>query len=525
MAHSREELEIKLTGAPADIAALRRSKLFRALRASAPTRERLVSTYYDTKDGALAAAGVSLRLREEAGALIQAVKVATPGGGVVARAEEERALRCLEEFPSAPEGSALAMLAKGKERVTPVARTVSDRWSVTLEKDRTRIEAAFDFGRAEAWRKGRPAAMGPLAAAELELIDGDPKTLFKLARNCLEEGAGRLRISGASKEESARRLRGEGAWLRPERALHLRASATVADALAAALMSTAMRLLEVAPAVSELRLPEGAHQMRVALRRLRAVERVFRDVVDSRDLRKIARRAGRFARALGQARDWDVFLGETLPQVRARADIDEGFDALATRGQALRAKAWDRAVEQISSLAFNEFALDIIAAARLQEWRDEAAARLDEPAAEFARKALDERLEDARRIAVGAEGLAPAALHSLRIALKKLRYAAQTFRALYPHAERKAYMSAMARLQDALGALNDAVVAQDLSSRAAEGQGGSAARAAGFLCGFRAAEADAASRRITESWKAFEEMTPFWRRETGAPTMEARALR
>ena len=100
MAHSREELEIKLKGAPADIAALRRSRLFAALGASKATWERLVTTYYDTRDGAIAAAGASLRLRREAGRFVQTIKAKSERGGVIARAEDERALGGEEEFPA-----------------------------------------------------------------------------------------------------------------------------------------------------------------------------------------------------------------------------------------------------------------------------------------------------------------------------------------------------------------------------------------------------------------------------------------
>ncbi|HXI86539.1 MAG TPA: CYTH domain-containing protein, partial [Parvularculaceae bacterium] len=269
MAQWREELEIKLKGAPADIVALRRSGLFEALGAGPPVVERLDSTYYDTSDRAIAAAGASLRLRKEAGGLVQAVKSKCDGGGVVSRAEEEQALASEAEFPAPFDGGALMALVDERGGISPVARTVADRWTLVVKKSGARIEVAFDLGRAEAWRDGGPAAFGTLAEAELELVDGRPDGLFDVARLCLKEGAGRLRLAGASKEEEARRLIEGGPWLQPEPALRLNARASAGDALAAALMSTALRLIDVAPAVTELRLAEGAHQMRVALRRLR----------------------------------------------------------------------------------------------------------------------------------------------------------------------------------------------------------------------------------------------------------------
>lgn len=510
MANSGEELEIKLQGAAADISALRRSRLFASLRNSKSTWERLVSTYYDSPDGALQRAGASLRLREEAGGLVQTIKHKSANGGALARLEDERPLGPADVFPIAPDDATLAALISGADGLSPVARTVTDRWAVTLEKQRTRIEAAFDVGRAEAFKDGKTARTAPLAEAEFELLDGDPEILFKVARLCLDEGEGRLRLAAASKEDQARRLLNGSPALEPEQNLALDTAASAGDVFGAALMASAVRVIEVAPAVTDLRLPEGVHQMRVALRRLRAVVRVFRDAIECDEIRRLARKARKFASALGPARDWDVFLEMTLPPFRARRYEPAGVAAIEARAASLRASAWDEAAATVSSLSFNRFALDLLEAAHVQEWRGGASPLCDEGAAAFAARALDTRLAEVRATASAADAMRPAERHPLRIALKKLRYAAQTFRSLYPREQRKPYMAAMARLQDALGAINDAVVAQGLANEAAVGEGKAAARAAGFLCGFRMAEAEAASQAISETWQAFDAMAPFW---------------
>ncbi len=518
MAPPGEEFEIKLQGAAADISALRRSRLFASLRNSKATWERLISTYYDSPDGALQRAGASLRLREEAGGVVQTIKQKGANGGVVARLEDERALGPSDAFPMAPADAALAALIGGAPDLSPVARTVTDRWAVTLEKSRTRIEAAFDVGRAEAFREGKAALSAPLAEAELELLDGEPEVLFKVARLCLEQGEGRLRLAAASKEEQARRLLNGSPALEPEQNLALDATASVGGAFVAALMASAVRVIEIAPAVTDLRLSEGVHQMRVALRRLRAIVRVFREAIDCDEIRRLARKARKFSSALGPARDWDVFLDQTLPPFRARGYEPEGVAAIEARAASLRADAWDEAAATVNSLSFNRFALDLLEAAHLQDWRREAVPLCDQQAVAFAARALDSRLVEVRATASAADAMKPAERHPLRIALKKLRYAAQTFRSLYPREQRKPYMAAMARLQDALGAINDAVVAQSLANEAAAGQGRAAARAAGFLCGFRMAEAEAASQAISESWHAFDAMAPFWREAPQPPS-------
>lgn len=518
MAHSGEELEIKLKGAAADVAALSRSRLFAALKDGESAWERLVSTYYDTPDESLAKAGASLRLREEAGGFVQTAK---RRNGAYARHEDERKLDNAEAFPVAPQDEELAALINGAAGLAPVARTVTDRWAVVIEKRKTRIEAAFDLGRAEALANGEPARAAPLAEAELELIEGDAEALFSVARLCLEEGGGRLRLSAASKEEQARGLL-NGAGIKGEENLSFRKGSSVSDVFAAALMAAALRVIDVAPAVADLRLPEGAHQLRVALRRLRVVERLFRDEIGTKETRGLARKAKKFTESIGPARDWDVFLSETLPSVKERGVEAAGFAKLEARAAALRAEAWQKASERIGSLSFNKFALDLLAAAHLQDWRKKAGKHGDAPARGFSEGAFDKRLEDVRETGAAAIGGAAAELHPLRIALKKLRYSAQTFRPLYPREARKPYMAAMSRLQDRLGEINDAVVAQNLANEAAKGEGNAAARAAGFLCGFRAAEAEAKASEIAERWKEFEAMAPFWR-DGGKPSADGSA--
>ncbi len=507
-AQSGVELEIKLTGAPADVAALRDSALFRKFADGEGGWERLVSTYYDTGDARLEKAGASLRLREEAGGRVQAMKLAAGGG--FGRIEEEIALKDGESFPRPPHTDEFAaLLAHSNGALAPVARTVVDRYAVMIGRKGAIIEAALDLGRAEGWRGGAMVRSAPLAEAEFELISGDAGALFSAVRKCLKQSEGRLRLSAASKVERARRLAQPFAVLPPDANTALKADATTGAALAASLNRCAKRIVDCIPAVADFREPEGVHQMRVALRRFRAIERLFRKAAGDRRLQKLNAEARAFMQTLGAARDWDVFLAETLPAELPGGYAAGGLKALRARAEALRAAAWDRAARAVGGADFSLLALGVFEAAH----RIAAAEgpELDESVRAFAARALDWRLEKARAVAAGIDEASPAARHPLRIELKKLRYAAQTFRPLYPKAARKSYMSAMSRLQDAFGALNDAVVAQTLANEAALGQGREAARAAGFIAGWRAGEAQERAGEVGESWRAFAALEPFWR--------------
>lgn len=524
------ELELKLTGAAEDVARLRASPLISALRDGPETFERLVTTYYDTPRGDLAAAGLSLRLREEGGRRVQTMKRAGPGGSTVARREEERALLPGEVFPARPQDPFFAAaLAPVAATLAPVSRTVTDRWSTELISKGARIEAAFDIGRAELFEAGAIAAAGPLAEAEFELLTGEPKRLFALTRRAIKDTSGRLRLGAASKAEQARRLL-KPALAPPESPIHLEADQSAADVFAAALAQTAHRLADCQNAVIAARAPEGAHQMRVALRRLRAVERLFRKALRSEETEGLAARARAFASALGPARDWDVFCDKTLPEVAARAGGGAGFEALSARAFALRAEAWNDAAATIGGRKFQKFLLDLNAAAVLQRWRKGARKDLEGRARRFARRALDKRL--ARLAAIGASlsaggehEEAAESRHAVRIELKKLRYAAQLFRPLFSGGGRKRYVAAMSRLQDEFGALNDASVAGRLATAASEGQGKDALRAAGVLTGYCAREAETAALFLARDFTEFVATPPFWRKDASAESAPQTELR
>lgn len=64
-----------------------------------------------------------------------------------------------------------------------------------------------------------------------------------------------------------------------------------------------------------------------------------------------------------------------------------------------------------------------------------------------------------------ASGPAPAQLHELRLATKRLRYTLELFRRCYGPAFDR-YLTALHDLQQALGALNDAVASRNLLARA-----------------------------------------------------------
>ncbi len=518
MDRGRIEFELKFTGPSADLAALPASDFFAALAPSSGEGggawERLSSTYYDTFDGVLAARGLSLRLREEGADLVQAVKAKSKDA--TSRLEFETFLDRASDFPVATGDEEIdRLITEHRDHLVPLVKTIVDRWALVIRFKGAEIELAIDLGSAEALDGEGRACPGPLAELELELVSGEPAAVFDFARLLVVNAP--LRFSMVSKLEVAlAQLPGADPVGKAVR-VSLDPEMTAGDVLAMSLSACAARASSLQGALVDFRRPEGVHQMRVVLRRLRAMERIYRRHLKSGEVAGLAARAKTFAAGLGPARDWDVFLGETLPAALEADYAPESLRALKAAAEAKRAEAWAKAVAIISSPDFTGFLIDLAAAGSLQRWRQNARAPLDRPVMEYAPKALDRALRKAFRTAEEVKGAVDlAARHPLRIALKKLRYPVQLFRDLYPKERRKPYMSALSELQDSFGAVNDAVVAQHLADAAAQGRtpaGGGAMRAAGFISGYKAAEAREAAKKIDAAFEAFEKMTPFWRIE------------
>ncbi|CAK9039363.1 Imidazole glycerol phosphate synthase subunit HisF (IGP synthase cyclase subunit) (IGP synthase subunit HisF) (ImGP synthase subunit HisF) (IGPS subunit HisF) [Durusdinium trenchii] len=481
MADREQEFELKFTGSPIEIAALPQSLFFSALNHKGGEWERLASTYYDVVGGALAKQGLSLRLREEGGGLVQAVKQSNSQYVSILRKEVETLIERASDFPAqtghAEFDRAIQPVA---ENLMPVARTTVDRWAAIVDFGQSQIELSVDLGRVESWSPEGAHFQAPLAEVEIELKFGATEDVFSLGRLLVKNAS--LRLSSKSKLETALALQTGGAYriARPGK-IKATLEEPAVDLLQRALGDIAVRLTSLQPAMLEARHVEGVHQMRVAMRRLRALERVFRPYLDTRDLSDLAACAKVLARGLSDARDWDVFLEETLPAALESSYAPNCDKKLKSTCEAKRAQGWAKAVTTVSDAQFTVFLIDLTEAAVLASWRQKASSKLMAPVSKFAPRALNRAMKRVVRTAKEVRFDRLEELHQLRIALKKLRYPVQMFRSIYPQEQRKAYMAMMASLQESFGLVNDAVVAQDLANEAARGNGDEAMHGVNFV--------------------------------------------
>ncbi len=205
--------------------------------------------------------------------------------------------------------------------------------------------------------------------------------------------------------------------------------------------------------------PEYLHQIRVAIRRARAVLRVFAGELESPRAAAVSRDLGELGRRLGRARDFDVLLPlleselvavEAPPKTAAwlleafarrrtataedarRELASAEFDALVGRLESLR-PAEPPATGAPRPRTVAEAAVPVIgrASSKVSRWRKRPVESLSE--------------EDRHRI---------------RIGLKRLRYVSECFSDIEPAGFRKA-VRRLARFQDVLGEAQDARVAID----------------------------------------------------------------
>ncbi len=257
-------------------------------------------------------------------------------------------------------------------------------------------------------------------------------------------------------------------------------------------------LLKYRTVVLASRRPIGIHQTRVALRRLRAAFGLFKSAVDGPVLRALSAEAKWLAGECAPARDLYVFLHETA------ADVPPVVRRIGNR---LAKIHLERARSALSGARFEGFHRQLDAFVALSP------AGTPERLDGYARTVLETRhhkvLHRGRRL----DSLGARRLHRLRIAIKKLRYAAAFLEPAFASPLARPYIEATVRLQGALGALNDRAVSAhmlaDLATAARPTE--DVARPLKALAKQAASGSKRRRRKLEQAWKDFRKAGCFWR--------------
>jgi triphosphatase len=517
------EIELKLA-VPADaFAKLVRARKFHDLVAEQkPVRKHFVTTYFDTADRRLAGAELALRVRRDGRRRIQTVKTAAaPDIAGLARGEWEREIvgeqPVLDDAWLAEIGDKNVRKLLGKPKLqaglTALFTTDFRRQAWRVRYGVSDIEMAFDKGEISAGK-----GVVPIAEVELELKDGDPADLYGLARDISEIVP--ACVEARSKAERGYALlakRGTTQAPTAVRATPIRLVPETTTAEAFALIGRAcfrhMRANE--SLVRGKPFVEGVHQLRVALRRLRSSLSAFRDVLPEEDRRKMSEELRWIASACGQARDWDVFRTQLLKPLGEYVEDDPALAGVAAAADRARKRSYAEIAETLASPRLTQALLDVETWWEKGAWRGAMGGWAILPAEEFAAATLKKLHRKVESLGSQIGDLEEVELHELRIRCKKLRYAAEFFRSLYPKKTTGTYLEALADVQEHLGALNDAVVAKALIARlgksAKDLPAEVLARADGIVTGWIAARIKADLDELPEIWAEFERRKPFWK--------------
>lgn len=459
----------------------------------APTERRLEAVYFDTPDLRLLRRGVSLRFRRgEEPREVWTAKLPERGPKIGISRREVSVPARAGSMPTLLEDLVRGW-ALGAPLV-PVARLRTLRSSTTLRRPDGEPLAVVDDDEVSILHRSRVAAR--FRELELELVDGAPSKL-------LERLAGRMRAAGAQPvDQMPKVVRALGPpalapWdLAPPK---LGPHPTTAELITAGLVASAARLVDHIAVVVLDEDPEGTHQARVGIRRLRSDQRTARSLLDPDVVRPLRDELRWLMGHLGEVRDLDVLLG------RLRADL--GSLDLVDRERAavvLAAAADDRAV------AYDRLRVALRTprcAALLQDTAQVATAppftgrRPRRPASEVVPRLVRKPLRSLRR-EVEKQGDAPGdeGLHRLRIKLKRVRYAAEL---ATPVAGKQASRAAhgLAGVQDVLGDHHDACTASERLQALGDRTGPGGAWAAGLLGGLQLAHAADDRERLWSVWE------------------------
>ncbi len=515
------EVELKLVATADAMATLLASPVVREHARSTVRTRNLVTTYYDTIDHRLSRRGLAFRVRQSGKKFIQTLKTASTGDGVaMARGEWEVALADgtpqLTAFND-PRVLDLTGLVLPDELV-PTFETRFKRQAVLVEwpdanRPPAQIEVAFDRGAIRA-----NGSETPICEIELELKRGEPRALFELAQSLRALVPIRLQTQDKAARGYGLVTGAPPAWHKAK-PIVLDETMLVEDALQRILGGCMRHWIENEGATREARDPEGLHQLRVALRRLRSASGLFRTALGEPARARWNDELRWLLEPLGPARDLDVFTTETIVPVCAARPDDPDLAVLLELASDGRRRAHQTVRDTLALERYGDLAFGLACWVARRGWRQ--GADIDvllaqrQPVRDFATKTLTHRQRQVRKRGRGFAELGPEARHELRIALKKLRYGAEFFASLYPTAETERFRKAAARMQDVLGHMNDVAVARHVLNELLDGiepgtRQRAAALAAGQVIGWYGRQALDLEPQARAAWADFRAAAPFW---------------
>ncbi|HET9112548.1 MAG TPA: CHAD domain-containing protein [Burkholderiales bacterium] len=498
------ETRLTLLIATECVARLRRHPLLKSQLRSHTIK--FTSIYYDTPDLSLKSKNTVLQLRKEGVRYRLSIRTECMESAGLHRCRkwEMFQMRNVPDFSGLEQAVPNSMLAVSDFRFRLhslfTARLVSK--TIALDFGGNRIDYCFDQGEL---RSGDQ--FEEICEIGLELQSGNSAALFEFALELQKTIP--LKLEQKSLAERGYDLfSGKTvAVATPAVAIALHKKAGVSAACKEIVRGCLRQMQANVPGVAAGNADsEYLHQLRVASRRMRSSFNVFSDFFGKAVFSGFSSELEWLSGELGPARNWDIFMLETFPQVLKALPAERSLPALRQAAESKRRVGLSRAVAAVTSQRYQTLLLKLGAALNDAAWpAPDAASPVS--ISDFAKRILDQRYRNFRRRGKNFKTLPADKLHALRIAGKKLRYAAEFFAPIYRGRDARTYLEAMSILQDALGAVNDAVTTGLLLNEFSVAD----AEASSLIKGWIACRTGQHVAGLASQWKRFKSAPVFWK--------------
>ena len=453
----------------------------------------LTSTYFDTRKQKLKRHGLVLRVRQTSDKHIQTIKQAS--GAQFGRGEWETEVKDDTPDLGQANGTPLQRFASKKLRrkLRPIFKTSVHRITLPVRTGRSEIELAIDRG--EILAGGRSSR---IQEVELELKRGRHRDLFHLAKAVERKLAAELYLKGKS-ERGYDLVNGKGEQAIFAEPLKLNKRMTAIDGFKTIARSALRHFSGNIDAIRNLD-PEGVHQMRVGLRRLRTAISLFSKLLTGAKTEKIKAELKWLTNELAPAREVDAFLQEKIGPAARHITPRRGVRAIAAEFAQRRDEALERAKSAVDSRRCRALLVDVLEWIESQEGGgDDAKLGVDE----FAADLLNRRVKKVRKDGEQLQDMTTGDRHKLRIKAKKIRYAVEFFESLFHSKREQKELARLSRhskkIQDALGSLNDFIADRQMASDAALKAPRQHRRARAFAAGFIVGREDEQARPLMKA--------------------------
>lgn len=251
--------------------------------------------------------------------------------------------------------------------------------------------------------------------------------------------------------------------------------------------------------------------MRVGLRRLRTVFVLFDPCLERQTKARFNRAIRKLGLILGTARDWDVFVLETLGEAKRPGVAKEGLSVLLRAAERRRVLAHAKVRRILDDVTLTRLAHGLETWFANEKWCAGPAEHALLPVVELLPDLLERLARKVHRRGRNLARLSPENLHRLRKSIKKLRYSAESCGRIYKRDRVRRAVKCCKKLQSLLGAVNNSVVAARLVKEIAPTPPADLKPDVDALLKWNEARRKTARAKLVTAWREFKAEKPFWR--------------